>query len=180
MSDADRPGTSGAKRDSDGRTAGSVAPETGTHDRDERQDKAGFDTSPPPTDPGQSHRNPGLHDGPPPEQEGWREFDVDSPSGTWVGDAPYPGPPPTTDEEAAIPEDDVPQRDAGADILLTLTAVLEEDVTLEIDDLSVEVRGTTVILRGSAARPEDRERAADLAGNIGAVERVENLIAVNN
>jgi osmotically-inducible protein OsmY len=60
-----------------------------------------------------------------------------------------------------------------------VSTALEDDETILIDDLSVELRGAVVVLRGIAGSPEDRTRAGDLASAVPGVERVDNQLGAD-
>ncbi|WP_096786496.1 BON domain-containing protein [Rhodobacter sp. CZR27] len=141
-----------------------------------RTDASGYDVEPPPEVGTEHTHDIGLSDEDAPHQ-GWREFDG---RGEWLGDRPYPGASDAEEEEA----EDLDEEDAGtaaeapvADIAEAVTALIEDDAAIDVADLSVEVRGTTVILRGSAATEEDRERAGDRAASVPGVGMVDNELS---
>lgn len=156
------------------------APRNSPTDAEERQDAAGYDVA---AVPGLGHGhsgNPGLHDEPSVEEDGWRtsdtnrEFDWEN----WRGDEPYPGRGDRADAEADEDAGEVGEIHAeGGDVLETVTDLLTDHPELDITDVSVEVRGDTVILRGSAGSGADRERAGDMARAVPGVAHVENLMA---
>ncbi|MFD1913315.1 BON domain-containing protein [Halodurantibacterium flavum] len=143
-------------------------------DDDTRTDAAGYDITPPPLRPDQHSENPGLHDEVAPAQEGWREFDTERDPADWKADEPYPE---TPDAEEATLDDlpDLPEGDLSERIITLL-----EDSDLTISDLSVERKGTTIILRGTAETNADRARAVDLAVAVPGVDHVENLLAADH
>ena len=140
-------------------------------DRDTRTDAAGFDVTPPPGTRDIGNKSHGLSDGPPPDREGWREFDA---TAEWKGDAPYPA-------EADEPETDadLPDQAASGDVVEQVATLLEQDADTLIDDLSVEKRGATIVLRGIAASQADRARAEDLALSVPGVETVDNQLGAD-
>ncbi len=147
----------------------------------ERSDAAGYDVEAPPAAYPHGTGNPGLHDEPAVERDGWREIDTDREFGDeWLADTPYPGPANQGETEQLEQEVEAPANiAAGTDLLETVTAALEDDLTLEVFDLSVETRGSTVILRGSAETLEARQRAVAIASAVPGVEHVEDLLSAS-
>lgn len=145
-----------------------TAPSQGKRD-EARLDAAGYDTQPPPSRAGRTHPNPGNHDDPAPEREGWREFDADV---AWQGDAPYPAPDSTPEPEATVEAEGVPPDD----LLGAATTALDGIDGLNTRGITLEQRGDTVYLRGSAATPQDARRAQDALLRIAGIGRVENLL----
>ncbi|WP_145105607.1 BON domain-containing protein [Cereibacter sediminicola] len=147
-----------------------------------RTDASGYDVDPPPDAVTRHSHDIGLSDEDAAHQ-GWREFDSTT---EWEGDEPYPAEPATEDEEAAEEEalededlsDDTGEAAPVADLAEAVTAVLEDDPGIDVTDLSIEVRGATVILRGSAGSAEDRERAAERAARVPGVRSVDNELSV--
>lgn len=144
------------------------APSQGEFD-EARLDAAGYDTQPPPSRKGRTHPNPGNHDYPAPEREGWREFDADA---EWQGDAPYPlentGPEPESEIDSEGP--------APQDLLVAATEALERLDGLDTSGMTVEHRGDTIYLRGSAATLQDARHAEEALLRIPGIDRVENLL----
>lgn len=147
-----------------------------------RTDASGYDVDPPPDARTRHSHDIGLSDEDA-EHQGWREFDS---TVEWEGEEPYPAEPATDVEEAAEEEalaDEDLSHDTGeeapvADLAEAVTALLEDDLEIDVADLSVEVRGATVILRGSAGSAEDSERAAERAAGVPGVRAVENELSV--
>lgn len=149
-----------------------------------RTDAAGYDVAPPPSPPRPAGQNPGLATEDSPERMDFREFGADA---AWTDDTPAPDAleadaNPAAAEGVALRLGDDPGEGTeiearGDDLIEAVTRAIEEVELLDLWDVSVETRGDTVILRGSAATPEDRDRAAELAGAVRGVARVENLIS---
>lgn len=147
----------------------------------DRTDRAGFDTQLPPGVGQERAGNPGSQDGRPVENDGWREFHPAGEfGGEWTADEPYPGRTADPDAEQEEAEAPVEARASGGDLLAAVSDALEADAELDATDISVEQRGGTIYLRGSAATPEDRERAAEIAASVEGVEEVENLLAAGS
>ncbi|MGP3695661.1 BON domain-containing protein [Rhodobacter sp. NSM] len=143
-----------------------------------RTDAAGYDVDPPPDARTRHSRDIGLSDEDA-DHQGWREFDsrVD-----WEGEDRYPAEPATEDEEAAEEdalalEDDTGEVAPVADLAEAVTALIEDDPAIDVADLSVEVAGATVILRGSAGSEEDRQRAGERAASVPGVRSVDNELS---
>ncbi len=145
-----------------------TAPSQGERDEN-RQDAAGYDTQPPPAQRGQMHPNHGNADEAAPEREGWREFDATT---DWQGDVPYPAEDPRPEPEADI-EATGP---ATADLLVAATEALEAVDGLDTSGITVEQRGDTIYLRGSAATRADVRHAEETVLRISGIGRVENLL----
>lgn len=149
-----------------------------------RTDAAGYDVTPPPAAPQPAGQNPGLATEDAPERMDFRETGSGA---DWMGDAPAPDrleadANPAAAEGVSLPLGDDPgeqtEIDTGkADLIEAVTTAIEGVELLDLWDISVERQGDAIILRGSAATPEDRDRAAELAGAVPGVERVENLIS---
>lgn len=158
------------------------APSQGA-DGPRRTDAAGFDVKPPPAPPQPAGQNPGLATEASPETMDFREFDSGA---DWTDTDPPPDrleadANPAAAEGISLPLGDDPGEMTGieseGDLIEAVTTAIEEAELLDLWDVSVERRGDTVVLRGSAATPEDRDRAGELAGAISGVGRVENLIS---
>lgn len=158
------------------------APATET-DPGARSDASGRDvTAPPHRQP--AGQNPGLVTEDDPERMDFREFDSGA---QWAGDDPAPD---VLERDALAggaegrmldlgddPGEGTDLPPASADLIEAVTSAIEEAELLDIFDLSVERAGDTVILRGSAGTPEERDRAGELAGALRGVGRVQNLIS---
>lgn len=148
-----------------------TAPSQGVRD-DIRTDAAGFDTQPTPAPPERQHPNRGNSDGPAPEDEGWTDPAVaaDAP---WQGDVPYPD----EDPNASPPPDLLRQGPETGDPLAAAAAALDGLDGLDPSDLSVEIRGDTAVLRGTAATAADARQAEAALLQVPGIARVENLLA---
>lgn len=164
-------------------TGGPAPAQSQGADGPRRTDAAGYDVTPPPSPPRPAGQNPGLATEDSPERMDFREFGADA---EWTDDAPAPDAleadaNPAASEGVALPLGDDPGEgtdlDPDGDLIEAVTRAIEEIELLDLWDVSVETRGDTIILRGSAATPEDRDRAAELAGAVRGVGRVENLIS---
>lgn len=145
-----------------------TAPSQGARD-ETRTDAGGFDTQPPPAPRERMHPNPGHHDYAAPEREGWREFDAGA---DWQGDAPYPA-----GDTGAEPETEIDAEGAAPDdLLIAATEALEAIDGLDTSGITVEQRGDTIYLRGSAATEADARRAEEALLRLSGVGRVENLL----
>lgn len=145
-----------------------TAPSQGERDEN-RLDAAGYDTQPPPSERGRSHPNMGNHDDPAPEREGWREFDA---TAEWQGDEAYPA-----SDTAPEPESEIePRGPAPQDLLAAATEALEAVDGLDTAGISIEQRGDTLYLRGSAATRAESRHAEEALLRITGVGRVDNLL----
>lgn len=149
----------------------------GETDAGARADASGRDITPPPADQ-PAGQNPGLVTEGDPEDMDFREVDAGA---RWMSDRPAPDrlERDTQADVRSLPRDPDQGDDdqAGDDLIGAVTTAIEGAGTLDLYDLSVERTGDTVILRGSAGTPEDRDRAAEIASALPGVGRVRNLIS---
>lgn len=152
-------------------------------DAQARADASGRDVTPPPRRQ-PAGQNPGLVTEGDPEDMDFREVDAGA---RWTGDRPAPD---SQERDAtaggaegrSLPPGDDPGEvtdlpPASDDLIEAVTTAIEEAEPLDLYDLSVERTGDTVILRGSAGTPQDRDRAAEIASALPGVGHVRNLIS---
>jgi hypothetical protein len=91
-------------------------------------------------------------------------------------------PPAAAEAPAAAPVAEAkapgPAPDLNKPLVDRIRQALARDREIEADDIDVSARDGVVSLWGTVSSAKERERAAEVAGAVGGVQRVENKLAI--